>query len=79
MRHILLVLSGKGGVGKSTLSTELALALRNAGKRVSEVWVLSSGFSLPAFSRSRFCPPFSCVYPWWASCGFSVKMQFVLV
>lgn len=36
VQHILLVLSGKGGVGKSTLSTELALALRSAGKRVSE-------------------------------------------
>lgn len=43
----MLVLSGKGGVGKSTLSTELALALRNAGKRVSEaLGCLISAFSL---------------------------------
>lgn len=36
MRHILLVLSGKGGVGKSTISTELALSLRHSGKKVSK-------------------------------------------
>lgn len=34
VRHVVLVLSGKGGVGKSTISTELALALRHAGKKV---------------------------------------------
>ena len=34
VRHVVLVLSGKGGVGKSTLTTELALALRHAGKKV---------------------------------------------
>lgn len=34
VRHVVLVLSGKGGVGKSTITTELALALRHAGKKV---------------------------------------------
>lgn len=35
VRHVVLVLSGKGGVGKSTITTELALALKHAGKKVS--------------------------------------------
>lgn len=35
VKHVVLVLSGKGGVGKSTITTELALALRHAGKKVS--------------------------------------------
>lgn len=35
VRHVVLVLSGKGGVGKSTITAELALALRHAGKKVS--------------------------------------------
>ena len=36
VQHIVLVLSGKGGVGKSTISPELALSLRHSGKKVSE-------------------------------------------
>lgn len=35
VRHVVLVLSGKGGVGKSTITTELALAFRHAGMKVS--------------------------------------------
>jgi len=42
------VASGKGGVGKSSVSTNLAVALRRAGKRVGivdgDIW----GFSIPA-------------------------------
>ena len=34
VRHKVLVLSGKGGVGKSTLSAQLAFALAAAGKEV---------------------------------------------
>ena len=35
VKHVFLVLSGKGGVGKSTVSTQLALSLQNSGFKVS--------------------------------------------
>ena len=35
--HVILVLSGKGGVGKSTVTTQLALSLVQAGKTVSSL------------------------------------------
>src|SRR3712207_5205988 len=34
VRNIVLVMSGKGGVGKSTVATNLTLALNRAGARV---------------------------------------------
>lgn len=34
VKHVILVLSGKGGVGKSTVSTQLALSLKEAGYKV---------------------------------------------
>lgn len=34
VKHIILVLSGKGGVGKSTVSTQLALTLAHLNQRV---------------------------------------------
>lgn len=34
--HVILVLSGKGGVGKSTVTTQLALGLVQAGKKVGQ-------------------------------------------
>uniref|UniRef100_A0A8C3WJ29 NUBP iron-sulfur cluster assembly factor 2, cytosolic n=1 Tax=Catagonus wagneri TaxID=51154 RepID=A0A8C3WJ29_9CETA len=51
VRHVILVLSGKGGVGKSTISAELALALRHAGKKVGLLDVDLCGPSLPRMLR----------------------------
>lgn len=34
VKHVILVLSGKGGVGKSMCSTQLALTLKESGYKV---------------------------------------------
>ena len=34
VNHVILILSGKGGVGKSSFATQLALSLVQVGKRV---------------------------------------------
>eukprot|EP01113_Clastostelium_recurvatum_P001913 TRINITY_DN10787_c0_g1_i4.p1 TRINITY_DN10787_c0_g1~~TRINITY_DN10787_c0_g1_i4.p1 ORF type:complete len:282 (-),score=64.53 TRINITY_DN10787_c0_g1_i4:14-859(-) len=47
VRHIILVLSGKGGVGKSTVSSQLAMCLAAAGKRVGLLDVDLCGPSIP--------------------------------
>ncbi|KAJ1555546.1 Nucleotide-binding protein 2, partial [Nowakowskiella sp. JEL0078] len=45
--HIVMVLSGKGGVGKSTVSTELALSLFDQGKSVGVLDIDLTGPSIP--------------------------------
>lgn len=37
VKHIILVLSGKGGVGKSTVAAQMAFALANSGSEVHEI------------------------------------------
>ena len=37
VKKTILVLSGKGGVGKSTVATQLALALQQSGKKVTSL------------------------------------------
>jgi Mrp family chromosome partitioning ATPase len=47
IKNIVLVLSGKGGVGKSTVSAQLAMALVQAGKRVGLLDIDLCGPSIP--------------------------------
>lgn len=47
VKHIILVLSGKGGVGKSTTATQICLGLRAAGKKVGLLDVDLCGPSIP--------------------------------
>lgn len=45
--RVIVVLSGKGGVGKSTVATQFALSLANRGKRVGLLDVDLCGPSVP--------------------------------
>lgn len=47
IKHIILILSGKGGVGKSTVSTQLALTLVEKGFKVGLLDVDLCGPSIP--------------------------------
>ncbi|SCU84201.1 LAFA_0D08746g1_1 [Lachancea sp. 'fantastica'] len=47
VRHILLILSGKGGVGKSSVTTQLALALAGLGNKVGVLDIDLTGPSIP--------------------------------
>lgn len=49
IKHIALVLSGKGGVGKSSVTTQLALALSLQGHNVGVLDVDLTGPSIPRF------------------------------
>ncbi|TKA73672.1 Cytosolic Fe-S cluster assembly factor cfd1 [Cryomyces minteri] len=49
IEHIVLVLSGKGGVGKSSITTQLALALSLQGRSVGVLDIDLTGPSIPRF------------------------------
>lgn len=58
IKHIILVLSGKGGVGKSSVTTQTALTLCNMGYKVGVLDIDLTGPSLPrmfGLEKSRFC------------------------
>ncbi|XP_011497809.1 PREDICTED: cytosolic Fe-S cluster assembly factor NUBP2 homolog [Ceratosolen solmsi marchali] len=47
VKHVFLVLSGKGGVGKSTVSSQVALALKESGFKVGLLDIDLCGPSIP--------------------------------
>ncbi|XP_023245043.1 cytosolic Fe-S cluster assembly factor NUBP2 homolog [Copidosoma floridanum] len=47
VKHVFLILSGKGGVGKSTVSSQLALALKESGFKVGLLDIDLCGPSIP--------------------------------
>lgn len=49
VKHIILILSGKGGVGKSTVSTQLALTLKEKGFKVSTFIVNNFSITIKIF------------------------------
>ena len=53
VKHVVLVLSGKGGVGKSTVAVQLARAFQRAGQRVGVLDVDLCGPSVPVILGLR--------------------------
>jgi Mrp family chromosome partitioning ATPase len=61
VRHVLAVMSGKGGVGKSMVTSLLATALKKAGNRVGVLDADITGPSIPRFFGIQ-ANPGSCTY-----------------
>jgi Mrp family chromosome partitioning ATPase len=75
IEHKILVLSGKGGVGKSTMAVNIAATLAAAGKRVGLMDVDIHGPSIPKLLSVNSVPmggPDNCILPAEASGGLKV-------
>lgn len=58
-KHIIAIHSGKGGVGKSTIAANLAIALANKGFRVGLLDADIHGPSMPKMFHTEDCRPYS--------------------
>ncbi|XP_025407822.1 cytosolic Fe-S cluster assembly factor NUBP2 homolog 2 [Sipha flava] len=64
VKHVILVMSGKGGVGKSTVSTQLALGLVTKGFRVGILDVDLCGPSVPYLLKLENQEVHQCAAGW---------------
>lgn len=62
VKQVILVLSGKGGVGKSTVSTQLALTLKEKGFKVRKVLFLLNVFTSNLQNHDKSNLPFRLDY-----------------
>ena len=73
VKHVILVLSGKGGVGKSTVSTQLALTLKEKNFKVRFLFEI---YKLKRICRwgcsiSIYVAPASPIYSNWKTKGYT--------
>ncbi|XP_014261521.1 cytosolic Fe-S cluster assembly factor NUBP2 homolog [Cimex lectularius] len=64
VKHIILVLSGKGGVGKSTVSVQLSLGLKEKGFKVGLLDIDLCGPSIPYLLDLEGSPVHKCPDGW---------------
>lgn len=64
IKHKVLVLSGKGGVGKSTFSAQLSFALAHLGAEVSNYHIYHSITRIIKIIKYFFCYDIVLNY-WW--------------
>lgn len=64
VKHIILVLSGKGGVGKSTVAVQIATALKESGKRVGILDIDLCGPSIPVLLNLENSEVHQCPQGW---------------
>lgn len=72
IKHVIAVMSGKGGVGKSSVTALLAVGARREGFRVGVLDADITGPSIPKMFGLKFAPPGETLLPAESSLGIKV-------